>query len=214
MSFGIKQVKSILSNAGMPLENIDKCAEEICGRHTADIEAIKDERDSFKTSADELKEVQKELDELKAGDYKTKYEAEKAAHDKLKADTAGKEEKARKEKAFSEWLKTEGYTDKGAAKISKYGGFIDGLKLDKDGKIEDIEKLSKAVSDEWGEYKGTKVTEGTTVATPPTGSNTPAPKPSRAAELAAKYHANLYGGSDKPAETHADNTTNNTAKGE
>ena len=91
---------------------------------------------------------------------------------------------------------------------------IAAVTVDKDGKIEDIEKLSKAVSDEWGEYKGTKVTEGTTVATPPTGSSTPAPKPSRAAELAAKYHANLYGGSDKPAETHADNTTNNTAKGE
>lgn len=209
MSFGIKHIKSILSNAGMPLENLDKCAEEICGRHTADLDSIKEERDSYKKSADELANVQKELDELKTQDYKTKYEAEKAAHDKLKADTAGKEERAKKEKAFSDWLKSEGYTDKGAAKISKYGGFIDGLNLDKDGKLEDTEKLSKSVAEEWGEYKGEKVTEGTTVPTPPQGETQPKPKPSRAAELAAKYHANLYGGSAEPA-----NNANNGTKGE
>lgn len=193
--FGIKQIKAILSEHGIPLENIDKCAEELCGRHTADLDSIKEQRDSFKADAEKLPEVQKELDTLKKDDYKTKYENEKAAHDKLKADNASKEERATKEKAFSKWLKDQNFTEKGAAKIIKYGGYIDGIKLDKDGNIEDGEALEKSVGEEWGEYKSEKKVEGTPTPNPPQGNDKPAAKPSRAAQLAAQYHANLYGGS-------------------
>lgn len=197
MAFGIKQIKSILSDNGIPLENLDKCAEELCGRHKTDIDSIKEERDSYKEQADTLEKVQKELDEIKAGDYKSKYETVKADYEKLKNDNSAKELRAKKEKAFSEWLKKEGYTEKGSAKIAKYGGFIDTISLDKDGNIEELEKLSKAVSDEWSEYKGQKVVEGTNNPKPPEGGANDTPKPSRAAELAAKYHANHYGGETK-----------------
>ena len=39
--------------------------------------------------------------------------------------------------------------------------------------------------------------KGTDLPTPPEGNATPEKKPSRAAELAAQYHANLYGANEK-----------------
>ena len=65
MSFGIKQIESILSSHGMPLENLNKCAEELCGRHKADIDSIKEERDNYKTDAETLESVKKELTDAK-----------------------------------------------------------------------------------------------------------------------------------------------------
>lgn len=203
MSFGIKQIENILSSHGMPLENLNKCAEELCGRHKADIDSIKEERDNYKTDAETLESVKKELADAKKAlekaekdrdEYKEQAETANGKYKKLETENAEREVRAKKEKAFSEWLKTEGYVSKGVSKITKYGGFIDKLELDDDGAIKDADKLSKAVAEEWSEYKGKEVTEGTTVATPPAGKAEATPKQSRAAELAAQYHAAHYGG--------------------
>ena len=200
MAFSIKQIESILSSHNIPLEDLNKCAEEICARHKADIDSIKEERDSFKEQAKTLDEVKKELDDLKKEDYKTKYETEKKAHDQLKADNESREEYAKKEKAFSEFLKSNGYSEKGAAKIAKYGGYIANLKLSEEGKIEKPDDLAKKVSDEWGEYKAKVVVEGTEFKNPPKGDDTKATKVSRGAELEAKYHADRYGANETKGE--------------
>ena len=209
MSFGIKQIESILSSHGMPLESLNKCAEELCGRHKADIDSIKEERDQYKENAEKLPTIEKDLADAKKAlekaekdrdEYKTKAEDADGKYKKLETENAERESRAKKEKAFSEWLKNEGYTTKGASKIAKYGGFIDKLELDDDGNIKDADKLSKSVSDEWSEYKGKDITEGTSVATPPEGKQTSTPKQSRAAELAAQYHADHYGSETSKGE--------------
>ena len=85
MAFTRKMLKAM----GIEDEKID----QIIDAHSETVDALKADRDTYKEDAAKLAAVQKELDELKAkGDdgYKAKYEAEKAAHDALKADMAAK----------------------------------------------------------------------------------------------------------------------------
>ena len=44
MAFRVKQIEKILSDSGMPLENINKCAEDLCKRHAIDLDEIKEAR--------------------------------------------------------------------------------------------------------------------------------------------------------------------------
>ena len=62
-------------------------------------------------------------------------------------------------------MKGQGYSEKGASKIVKYGGFVP--EFDKDGNIKNAEKLTESVNSEWSEYKETVHTEGAKTATPP-----------------------------------------------
>ena len=111
MSFSIKQIKAILSEHNMPVDDLDKATEEICARHSADLEGIKEERDIYKKDAETLASVQKELDTLKAATsdgknpYKVKYEAIKEEFEAYKKDVDSKAVKAEKEKAYMELLK-------------------------------------------------------------------------------------------------------------
>ena len=66
------------------------------------------------------------------------------------------------------------------------------MKLKEDGTLDNAEELKKNIETEWSGFITSEGTKGADVATPPGGSDT-GKKPSRAAELAAKYHDNLYG---------------------
>lgn len=208
MAYTIKQVVAILSNHGMPVENCSAAAEELCARHKADIDSIKEERDNLKaenaeieTLKTQLKEATNKIEAAEKDDYKGKYESEKAAHDKLKADIQTKETTEKKSNAFKSYLKEKGYSENGIAKITKYGDYIKDIELDEGGKIKDIDKLIGKIETEWSEYKPQA---GTSNFKPnvPTGTQGTAtgdkPKQSRAAEIAAKYHNSLYGNPTNP----------------
>ena len=53
----------------------DEKIDQIVDAHTESIDALKEERDTYKADAEKLAAVQKELDNLKkdGGDWKTKY---------------------------------------------------------------------------------------------------------------------------------------------
>lgn len=163
MAFSIKQIKAVLSEHGLPVENLDKAAEEICGRHTADLDSIKEQRDTFKKDAETLATVQKELDDLKKAqstdNYKEKYE-------KLQADIAAKETKAAKSKAYRELLREAGVSDKRFDGIIKLTD-LDGIELDSDGKIKDADKHSENIKTEWADFIVSTETKGAKTATPP-----------------------------------------------
>ena len=170
MSFSVKQIKALLSENGMPVENLDKAAEEICGRHSADLESIKEQRDAFKADSETLASVQKELAALKEkGDdgYKEKYEKEHKAFEDFKNDVTAKESKAAKMAAAKAYF--EGKNITGAnLDIAMRGARdeIDGLEMDGD-KIKDTAALDALVS---GTYAGLVVTttkQGVNTATPP-----------------------------------------------
>lgn len=156
----------------------DEQIESVIEMHTETINGLKDRLDaaeSGKEASDKLKadyeKLKADFDELKksAADnakYKEQYESTKAEYDKYKADTETKAAKAESDRAFTKWLKDNGYTDKGAEKIVKYGGYTP--EFNKDGTIKNADKLTESVNAEWSEYKAQKHVEGANTETPPT----------------------------------------------
>ena len=145
--------------------------EQIIDAHSETVDALKAERDGFKEDAAKLAAVQKELDALKAkGDdgYKAKYEAEKAAHDALKADIAAKETKKAKTDAYRELLKGANIDEKRIATILRAEApTIDKIELDADGKIKNAEQYTESIKSDWADFIVTQSAKGANTATPP-----------------------------------------------
>ena len=163
MAFTRKMLKAM----GIEDEKID----QIIDAHSETVDALKAERDGFKEDAAKLAAVQKELDALKAkGDdgYKAKYEAEKAAHDALKADIAAKETKKAKTDAYRELLKGANIDEKRIATILRAEApTIDKIELDADGKIKNAEQYTESIKSDWADFVVTQSAKGTNTATPP-----------------------------------------------
>ena len=163
MAFTRKMLKAM----GIEDEKID----QIIDAHSETVDALKADRDTYKEDAAKLAAVQKELDELKAkGDdgYKAKYEAEKAAHDALKADIAAKETKKAKTDAYRELLKGANIDEKRIATILRAEApTIDKIELDADGKIKNAEQYTESIKSDWADFIVTQSAKGTNTATPP-----------------------------------------------
>lgn len=168
MAFTRKMLKAM----GIEEEKID----QIIDAHSETVDALKADRDAYKEDAAKLAAVQKELDELKAkGDdgYKAKYEAEKAAHDALKADIAAKETKKAKTDAYRELLKGANIDEKRIATILRAEApTIDKIELDADGKIKNAEQYTESIKSDWADFIVTQSAKGTNTATPPANGGT------------------------------------------
>lgn len=144
--------RKLLKSMGIEDEKID----QIIDAHTEVTDALKADRDKYKGDAEKLEDVQKELDTLKAnGDdsYKEKYEAEKKAHDKLKADIENEKAHSKKETAYRELLKAVGVKDKFVDTIIRADKtVIDGLKLGEDGKIDGADTLTEDAKKNWSDF--------------------------------------------------------------
>ena len=149
----------------------DEKIDQIIDAHSETVDALKADRDAYKEDAAKLAAVQKELDELKAkGDdgYKAKYEAEKAAHDALKADIAAKETKKAKTDAYRELLKGANIDEKRIATILRAEApTIDKIELDADGKIKNAEQYTESIKSDWADFIVTQSAKGANTATPP-----------------------------------------------
>lgn len=202
MAFFIKQVKAKLQEYGVPAENLDSAAEYFCSAHKTDLDAIKEQRDTYKADAETLAAVQKELDELKAArqdGWKDKHDALKKEFEDYKAGVTAKETKSAKEAAVRAYYEGKGITGK-ALEVAMRGSTeeISALELE-DGKIKDASALDTLVAGDFSGLVGQTVTKGANTATPPAGGNSPSKNEpnSRAAQLYAAYHTNLYGETKK-----------------
>lgn len=202
MAFSIKQVKSKLQEYGVPAENLDTAAEYFCSAHKTDLDAIKEQRDAYKSDAETLGKVQKELDDLKAAQddgWKDKHDALKKEFEDYKAGVTAKESKAAKESAARAYYESKGITGKALdIAMRGSGAEIEALELE-DGKIKDAAALESLVKGDFSGLVSTTTTTGANTATPPagdSGKNGNEPN-SRAAIIAAQYHANLYGENKK-----------------
>ena len=154
-SFARKWLEGILENEELSTK---EKAQQIMDGHIAVTDGLKDERDSFKAEAEKAGDLQKELDDLKNGeDFQKKYEDEHKAFEDFKKKTADDAEAAKVKSAYRKLLAGEGIGEKRLDSILKVTD-LSKLKLDKDGNLEDVDGLKKAINDEWGEFK-TKVTE-------------------------------------------------------
>lgn len=187
--------RKMLAAMDIPAEKID----EIISAHTETVSAIKEERDALKADAakvpdleKQIESVSKELETYKSGDWENKYNTVNGEYTKYKADVEAKAVKSAKESAYKQLLLDAGISDKRIASVLKVSD-IDGVELDKDGKIKDADKITENVKTEWADFIVTKREEGAKPANPPANNGEGGKKPSRAAELAAQYYSEHYG---------------------
>lgn len=168
------KLREILSKAGVTAENAEAAITEIMDGHLASVNALREERDKFKEDAEKLPGVQKELDDLKgSGDdsYKAKYEREHADFEQYKAEQTAKETKEAKTKAYRALLKETGVSEKRLDTVIRASApDIDGIELDKEGKIKNAETLTKTVKENWADFITKKESKGAESPNPPAGS--------------------------------------------
>ena len=155
----------MLKAMGIEEEKIDQIIEA----HTDTVDGLKADVSKYKTDAEKLSDVQKELDELKAkGDdgWKEKHDRLKDEFDKYKTDVQAKETKAAKEAAYRAVLKDANLSEKGIEKAIKYAEW-DKIELGEDGKLKGANDHIKAVREEWAEYVTTTTTTGAKTSNPP-----------------------------------------------
>ena len=157
--------RKLLKGMGLTDEQVDTIIEA----HTDTVDGLKADVSKYKTDAEKLSDVQKELDELKAkGDdgWKEKYDNLKGEFDKCKTDVQEKETHNKKVEAYKAILKDANLSEKGIEKAVKYADW-DKIELDTDGKLKGANDHIKAVRDEWAEYVTTTTTTGAKTSTPP-----------------------------------------------
>ena len=176
--------RKLLKGMGLTDEQVDTIIEA----HTDTVDGLKADVSKYKTDAEKLSDVQKELDELKAkGDdgWKEKYDNLKGEFDKYKTDVQEKETHNKKVEAYKAILKDANLSEKGIEKAVKYAEW-DKIELGEDGKLKGANDHIKAVRDEWAEYVTTTTTTGAKTSTPP--ANTGGAKMTKAEIYARDEH--------------------------
>lgn len=167
--------RKFLKAMGIEDEKID----QIIDAHSETVSALKDEMAEYKSDAEKLTTVQKELDKLKADikdaeekngkdPYKVKYEALKEDFDNYKKEISEKEAKANKEKLYTELLKEAGVNEKRIAAVLKVSD-LDSVEIE-EGKIKNAKDLTKSIKEEWADFITKTETKGADVSNPPGGS--------------------------------------------
>lgn len=168
MGFSVKQIKAILSDAGLPTDKLEETTTELCSRHATDLEAIKEERDNFKTSAEELAKTKAELESLKSNSsdsYKIKYETTKSEYDNYKKQIEQGEIKSKKQVAYKNLLNELKISPKIMDRVVELTDLTK-IELDDKGGIKNAEDLSKNLSEEWKDFIVTTSEKGADVSTP------------------------------------------------
>lgn len=166
--------KKMLIAMDIPAEKID----EIMSNHLASVDALREERDTFKADAEKYKaeserlaNVEKDLVKAQAKVEEAENNAEKlknlkAEFDQYKADVEAKAVASVTEKAYRGLLKEAGIADKYFDKIIKVTD-LSKIKLDKENKIEDSGTIVEGIKSEWSEFVVTQGAQGANVANPP-----------------------------------------------
>ena len=159
--------RSFLESLGLSEQQVSAVMDE----HVSVTDALKADRDKYKAQAEKLPEIQKQLDEIKGGeDWKQKFEDEHKAFEDFKNNAAQKEEAAKVRAAYRKLLTDEKIGEKWLDRIMK-GTDFSGMKLDKDGNLNDLDKLKESIDKEWGDVKTTVTEKGADVAKPPQTGN-------------------------------------------
>jgi len=194
--------RKFLSALGIEADKVD----EIIAAHTETVDALKAERDSLKEDAGKYKDVQKQLDEANkaleeakknsdsSAELKQKYTALDEEYKKFKKETEEKATKAKKTDAFRKILKDAGISEKRVDSVLKVSADeIESIKFDADGKVTNLEELTKSVNENWADFKVTEQQRGAEVGNPPKGTGSNGDVGKAASERARAYFAEKYG---------------------
>ena len=159
--------RKLLKGMGLTDEQVDTIIEA----HSDTVDGLKADVSKYKTDAEKLSSVQKELDELKAkGDdgWKDKHDKVKQDFEDYKNAQTQKEAKAAKSEAYRKLLKECGISEKyiddvlGIAKL-------DDLEME-NGAFKDAENISKGIKEKFASFVATTTTVGANTANPPANS--------------------------------------------
>ena len=182
-----------LKAMGIDEEKID----EIIAMHTETVDGLKADIERYKADAEKLPEIQKELDALKAaGDngLQDKFDALKREYDAYKNEITLEKAKTAKEAAVKTYYESKGITGK-ALEIAMRGSGTEIAALEMDGdKIKDTKALDELVSGVYADLVQKTEVRGQTGGNPPENTwREPQRELSRAAQIAAEHHRELYG---------------------
>ena len=157
--------RKLLKGMGLSDEVIDTIIEA----HAETVDGLKADISKYKGDAEKLPGVQEELDALKAagdGGYKEKYEKEHQAFEDFKQAQTAKETRQAKEKAYTEFLKSVGMSEKRIPSVIKVTD-LNAVELEGD-KVKDADnKLAESIKAEWADFIETSNTNGANTNTPP-----------------------------------------------
>lgn len=155
--------RSFLKSMSLTDEQISAIMDE----HTAVTDRMKNEIEQYKAAANQLPEVQKELDALKGGeDYRAKYDAEHKEFEDYKAKIAREADEAKVKAAYRRLLADERISEKRLDSVLRVTDFS-GMKLDENGNLDGADELRKAIRRDWADFVTETAERGTTVETPP-----------------------------------------------
>ena len=184
--------RAMLKGMGLTEEQVSAIIEE----HTNVTTSLKDQIKTYKADAGKLPGVQKELDDLKkdtsASDWEKKYNDEHTAFENYKKDVVDKENAAKLKSAYRKLLAECKVGEKHIDSILRVTDFSN-MKLGEDGSLDGADKLKETINSDWSGFISTKETKGADVSNPPGDGRPGSGNTGRAAQLAAKYHDNLYG---------------------
>ncbi len=153
MSFKRKEIRAILDDEKT---SIDEKLDLLIKSHSESLDALQDEKDT----------IQKDLEGAKS--WEEKYNALQADFNNYKDAQTQKEDRKAKETAYRKLLQSNNISDKRIDSIIRITDFTD-LKLNKDGKFKDEEKLEESIKSDWSEFIPNTSTKGADVSNPPSG---------------------------------------------
>ena len=148
----------------------DDQREQILDAHQEVLESIKSERDEFKKLAEQVPDLQRQLEEAKAAsddsEWEQKYEDEHQAFEDFKVQVETEKAEADKAQAYRGMLMAAGIDPK---RIDALMRVTDLSQVEmEDGKLKDTEKLQESAKQEWADFVVKSNTQGSNPATPPT----------------------------------------------
>ena len=155
--------RSFLESLGLSESQVQAVMDE----HIAVTDGLKADRDKYKADAEKAADLQKQLDGIKGGeDFKQKYEDEHKAFEDFKKKTADDAEAAKVRAAYRKLLIEEKIGEKWLDRVMESTDFSN-MKLDKDGNLNDSDKLKESLDKKWGDVKTTVTERGANVEKPP-----------------------------------------------
>lgn len=170
MALTRRQAKTIIENDDL---SIEEKVGQIISAHTESVNALKDERDTYKEAAERLPDVESELNALKNkgdGGWQKKYEDEHAAFEAYKGEITAKETREAKGTAFRALLIEAGIDPNRVDTVVRAErDKVEALELLEDGKIKNAADLSAAAKKDWADFLSKTTTTGVNTARPPVG---------------------------------------------
>ena len=142
-----------------PAEKADLITED----HLSVVNPLKEERDTYKQQAEQLPDLQKQVEKL-TGEAEA-FENERKSFEDYRSKVEQNENLAKVKDAFTKLLKEESYSEKWRERILESTSFSD-MKVDENGKLADEKALREAVNQKWSDVKTIVTEKGAVVEKP------------------------------------------------